>query len=251
MTTPQYTNILMSGRNPSLVNQGLKTQTRRTGELDYINKAPGDWALRSMDHRAGKLFASFERDRYGLKHGEASGVSIPCPYGRVGDFLRVREAWQLVRWSTNGSGRGQEVRYRADNSTRRCHLPDSDNFYDHHYDSLCRFAERTQDARKAGKDLWFPGIHMPLWACRSVLEIVSVKVERLNDISEEDARAEGILDGGCCTCGNSSYPHPCGCTNPRPLYVDAFIRLWRSIHGEESWDTNPWVWRIKFRKVEA
>ena len=104
---------------------------------------------------------------------------------------------------------------------------------------------------------WRPSIHMPRWASRITLEIVSVRVERLQDISEEDAIAEGVY------CENvivSSYygHHEVG----EYLYffhggpdegfesaVDAYAALWDSINGEGSWEKNPWVWVIEFRRI--
>lgn len=73
-------------------------------------------------------------------------------------------------------------------------------------------------------------------------------IERLQDISEEDAAAEGISDGGCLNCGE---PEPCGCADPKPDARDAFARLWHSINGEESWHANPWVWVVEFKRVEG
>lgn len=93
-----------------------------------------------------------------------------------------------------------------------------------------------------------PSLHMPRKFCRLLLEITSVRVERLNDISESDARAEGIIDGGCLNCGE---PEPCGCASPNPDATDAFAYLWQSIYGVESWFSNPWVWVIEFKRVEA
>jgi hypothetical protein len=78
---------------------------------------------------------------------------------------------------------------------------------------------------------WVPSIHMPRWASRILLEITDVRVERLSDISEKDARAEGIIDGGCLNCGESE---PCGCANPEPDATDAFAYLWQSIYGQET-----------------
>ena len=75
-----------------------------------------------------------------------------------------------------------------------------------------------------------------------------VFVDRFNAISEEDARAEGIIDGGCLNCGE---PEPCGCANPEPDATDAFAYLWQSIYGQESWNANPWVWVISFKRVEG
>ncbi len=79
-------------------------------------------------------------------------------------------------------------------------------------------------------DTWTPSIHMPRWASRITLEITGVRVERLQDISAEDAAAEGLTD--------------------RAKMHD-FGVLWSSIYGDESWQANPWVWVIEFKRVEV
>jgi len=88
---------------------------------------------------------------------------------------------------------------------------------------------------------WRPSIHMPRWASRLSLDIVSVRVERLQDISEEDARAEG------CSGGHDSIPGYAFSATPR----EHFRHLWGSINGAESWDANPWVWVISFKRTEV
>ncbi|EEQ5216149.1 hypothetical protein GOP30_005486, partial [Escherichia coli] len=95
---------------------------------------------------------------------------------------------------------------------------------------------------------WRPSIHMPRWASRILLEITNVRVERLNDISECDARAEGVPPAG------SLLPdHPGTFLTPKGDFAMAkvaFQRLWESIYGEESWNANPWVWVIEFRRIQ-
>ena len=81
---------------------------------------------------------------------------------------------------------------------------------------------------------WKPSIHMPRRASRITLEIVNVRVERLQDISPDDCRAEGIR----CTIDYGGE------------YIAWFERLWESIHGENSWDENPWLWVIEFEMVK-
>lgn len=95
---------------------------------------------------------------------------------------------------------------------------------------------------------WRPSIHMPRWASRITLEVTDVRVERLHDICEEDARAEGITDGGCLVCGEHE---PCGCTNPTPDARDSFINLWDSINAQRgySWSSDPCVWVVAFKKI--
>ncbi|MCL2076305.1 MAG: hypothetical protein FWH15_07705 [Betaproteobacteria bacterium] len=146
----------------------------------------------------------------GVPFRESYDLSSPvCPYGRPGDYLWVRETWAKPP--------GYICLYRAD-------------------------GEPTTPALK-----WRPSIHMPRGAARILLEITDVRVERLRDISEADARAEGIVDGGCLTCGESE---PCGCANPQPIPSEGFIRLWEAIYGQGAWNADPWVWVISFRRIK-
>jgi hypothetical protein len=96
-------------------------------------------------------------------------------------------------------------------------------------------------AEREGKFRWRPSIHMPRWASRLTLKATGVRVERLRDISEEDARAEGVTAAPFCKAGR-----PAG-----QEHVEAFEGLWRSINGAESWDLNPWVWVVSFKHVET
>lgn len=83
---------------------------------------------------------------------------------------------------------------------------------------------------------WRPSIHMPRWASRILLEIVNVRVERLHDISEADAIAEG--------CNNSLHLQGGRFAN------ENFAHLWWTINGDGSWEANPWVWAIEFKAVQ-
>lgn len=147
----------------------------------------------------------------------------PCPFGAVGDRIWVRETW-----ADAGASAPDLKLYRAN--------------YPEHVPSIYENVPPAKEIR------WTPSIHMPRTASRILLEITGVRVERLNTISEEDARAEGIIDGGCLNCGE---PEPCGCANPEPDATDAFAYLWQSIYGQESWNANPWVWVIEFKRVEG
>lgn len=138
-----------------------------------------------------------------------------CPYGQPGDRLWVRETFAIY-----GDRKMAAIHYRAD--------------HPHHVGQ---------------KGMGYkPSIHMPRWASRILLEIAAVRVERLHDISEEQARAEGITDGGCTNCGEHE---PCGCDCPAPSAVDSFAHLWQQINGAESWDANPWVWVVELKRIEA
>lgn len=95
---------------------------------------------------------------------------------------------------------------------------------------------------------WSPSIHMPRSAARIFLEITNIRVERLNDISEEDAKAEGIVGGKICINGSAGW----GSNEKMPdVYKSkwSFAELWESINGKDSWKKNPWVWVIEFKKL--
>lgn len=107
---------------------------------------------------------------------------------------------------------------------------------------------------------WRPSIHMPRWACRILLEITNVRVERLNAISPEDAESEGLertnFTGFGDEPGLPSYPEPDVYFDPlkkqwKEYPPEAFAGLWESIYGEGSWQANPWVWVISFKRVEG
>lgn len=108
---------------------------------------------------------------------------------------------------------------------------------------------RADDSYAPSNTQWKPGIHMPRWASRITLEVTGVKVERLQDISEEEAKAEGVVP-------KASGRYHCGfddegeitCKSP----VTAYAWLWNSINGERegaSWSDNPWVAAITFRVI--
>lgn len=180
----------------------------------------------------GKYFCS-QSDACGLK---ARSKVFGCPYGEVGDRIWVRETFQgpLVSEELFEEYRAhpekfetpQYCEYSADGGAKPEYCDLDDNL----------------------RHGWRPSIHMPRWASRILLEITNVRVERLNSISQEDARAEGIIDGGCLNCGE---PEPCGCANPEPDATDAFAYLWQSIYGQENWNANPWVWVIEFKRIEG
>lgn len=160
-----------------------------------------------------------------------------CPFGAVGDRIWVREAFQgpLVSEELLEEYRAypekfenpEYCEYAADGGPRPEYCDLDDNL----------------------RHGWRPSIHMPRWASRLTLEITGVRVERLNDISETDAEAEGIdmealFDAQ--DCYDCIADHS---MTGRPTATGAFKYLWESIYGEESWQANPWVWVIEFKVV--
>lgn len=140
-----------------------------------------------------------------------------CPLSKPGDQLWVRETWNK---------HGGLLTYRAD------------------HDWIEEMRKATVCPAK-----WVPSIHMPRWASRINLLITGVRVERLRDISEQDAMAEGI---DADYLAESQDHYDCIADHNmtgRPTAIGYFSSLWQSIYGEENWEANPWVWVITFRRV--
>jgi hypothetical protein len=89
---------------------------------------------------------------------------------------------------------------------------------------------------------WRSSIFMPRWASRILLEITDVRIERLQGISEVQAISEGVLPQGKLWRGTADLP---GFANP----ISAYATLWDSINGVESWEANPWVWVVEFKRI--
>ncbi|AWA73326.1 TPA: hypothetical protein L9V35_001645 [Klebsiella pneumoniae] len=207
--------MIFNGEMVRAILDGRKTQTRRI-MAPQPEPCPrgGHW----WPSNVFKTMLHVEDEMQNGKGGWGGLVGDACPFGDVGDRIWVREAF------ASGLSTKSTLAYRATHKR--------EDLEDGFYDTI----------------KWTPSIHMPRWASRILLEITGVRVERLNAISEEDARAEGIIDGGCLNCGE---PEPCGCANPEPDATDAFAYLWQSIYGQESWNADPWVWVIEFKRVEG
>lgn len=193
--------ILFSGPMVRAILDGRKTQTRRL--------------VASARHPYGHLLGPEGVAREFLGQTEA----VRCPLGQHGDRLWVRETWMPeYERDTNVA----KVVYRAGGYTE---------YYD----------DARDDQLWAGVILgaqtfnWRPSIHMPRWASRITLEVTRVWVERVQDITEEGARAEGVFLSEYYTL--SRHPNR-----------SAFSDLWQSIYG--TWAANPWVWAVEFRRVK-
>lgn len=143
-------------------------------------------------------------------------TSAVCPFGSVGERLWVRETWAHHKLAVNA---------RTD---------DEGPFV---------YAADTMAEQHRLGDRWTPSIHMPRWASRITLEVTGVRVERLQDISEADALAEGVA---CELVDSYARARP---QNPRPAGF-AYRDLWESINGPDSWLANPWVWVVEFKRVD-
>lgn len=135
-----------------------------------------------------------------------------CPYGLKGHRLWVRETAKLI---SVGPGTTRGVYYPADGEMGDVH-----------------FYEKPEKAKDMKPSRNTPGIHMPRWASRILLEIKDIRLERLNDITLDDCKAEGIAS----TCDAD--------------YVQAYQKLWNRLNGSGAWGINPWVWVIEFNRVK-
>ena len=131
-----------------------------------------------------------------------------CPFGAVGDRIWVRETHHLDQYGYTYKADGDWIKEMRESGAFGC------------------------------DEKWTPSMHMKRCASRIFLEITNVRVERLNDISEEDAQAEGVS------------PSTHAITPPEAVYRVGFGELWRSIYGNENWEKNPWVWCISFKRVQ-
>lgn len=201
---------------------GRKTQTRRIIKNQREGKC---WSVKpSQSPRTAR-----HTHDWWLPTGTKPYSALPaCPFGAVGDRLWVRETWAMlgnedrcaIDWNENlvkGGGPEAARIYRASCEQRPGNyglwsIPD-DAFWKPH----------TDDMQYEGA--WTPSIHMPRWASRITLEITDVRVEQLQNVSQQDAIAEGGT-------------------------IDWFAGLWASIYGSESWQANPWVWVIEFKRME-
>ena len=214
--------IILNTEMVKAVLEGRKTQTR-----DVIKPQP----------RKGLEFIKMVHDWQGKAQAELetpSGYSDPlmyhplCPHGKVGDRLWVREMFEI--W-TDGTG-WECITYKADNYS--CFLSNLSIKHDAHFD----------------KKKWKSPVTMSRRASRITLEIVDIRVERLQDIDCEDAVTEGIE---CELCHNSGYitlnehkQEECHCDT-----ADLFAILWNSIHKKEHrWEDNKRVWVREFKRIK-
>jgi hypothetical protein len=245
--------IIFSTDMVKAILEGRKTQTRRVTGLWQINLWPDDWQW-AKDTNRKILTAQRTGERIAINDTEIGRPwSLMCPYGQVGDKLWVRETF----WVDD-------------------ELPADLPVYIHY-----RADPHLEVIEKSIK--WRPSIHMPRWASRITLEITGIRVERLQEITEEDARAEGVelilwepddaTNKALARLGAEQVtkPYPVGWRNylrkfdgryrygqPKmyPDMVDSarasFFSLWDSINAKRGygWSSNPWVWVISFKMLK-
>ena len=212
--------ILMSAPMVRAILADTKTQTRRV-----VKPASGySW----LDIDAGTMINN---------GGHKKHISdLRMPYGQPGDRLWVRETFMDLH------GTGVE------------HRDEEGNLQRYAYAANTRPGSYGDECRKDFGLKWRPSSHMPRAASRILLEVTAVRVERLHDISESDAMAEGITtiwpDGPRDDGGPNHYTVDVdhGHLNG-PTATTVYRMLWEWINAEGSWDANPWVWVVEFKRV--
>ncbi len=195
---------------------GTKTQTRRLVSPQPNAEHDGEpyWNIggwRAWEYRNAPL----------LKKG---GKTLPCPYGQSQETVWVRETFCFYR-KHGQKKEEEEIWYRADFHQR--------------YDAWERDVEPGQILRC---ERWQSPIVMPKVASRLSIKIESIRVEKLQDITEEDAKAEGVIPYSRNGASNDPGYHQ--------TYRSAYLKLWNELHPKHHWLLNPWVWVLTFSKAE-
>ncbi|MEN7460392.1 hypothetical protein [Pantoea dispersa] len=208
---------------------GSKTQTRRIAPISQLKIEPYEHDMVTWNVQFSKPVKGVTRSYSGGRLSEAEARQVIasrfCPFGQPGDRLWVREAWMP---DAPRDGTWADVEFYGCKGSPLSMIPERYRKPEH-----CIHRASWDGSEMVG---WTPSIHMPRWASRITLEITGVRVERLNDISEDDAKAEGAPTE-CCVIGDKHFL--------------GFRSLWRSIYGADSWQANPWVWVIEFKRVEG
>lgn len=211
--------ILFSTEMVKAILDGRKTMTRRIVKP----QPPEDWGVKGLHIFCDGNYFPIVIDKHGNEepgtqcfgaYDEEGIWGVKCLYGQISDVLWVRETYEIYQGK----------------------------YKEHHGMVMYKASEKVsiEDGNKFGeKPKWRPSIFMPKSASRISLRITNIRVERLNDISEEDAKKEGVI-----------YSANPGKENYGNGYRANFRLLWESINGKGSWEQNPWVWVIEFERLK-
>lgn len=241
--------ILFNAPMVKAILEGRKTQTRRImrrqpDAVEYFKRGEP-----TTDTDAKNAILRCYNNPKGFKNcnsGWFGDATYKTPFSEfnVGDHLWVRETFMDM------SGTGVE------------HRDSKGKLQKYAYATDCPQGSYSDDVRKDYGLKWKPSIHMPRSASRILLEITKIRVERLNEISEEDAKAEGIepiiiqdnvaCDGGWTRDDRHMWK---GYKDKERAYrdtaKDSFMSLWQEIYGVDSWVANPWVWVVEFKVIQG
>lgn len=201
----------------------LKNKTRRIIKHRFYDLATAEF-LRMSVGVDGVAIAIFR-----VASGEE--VSVRCPYGGAGHQLWVRETWGMNH-------------YQFEQGPIPTSRPAEFDEPESHY-LVYRASE--DDAEIQNELRWWPSIHMPRWASRIQLEIISVGVERVQSITDEEGLAEGVRHESL---GDTVWSGFMGVPRANCPGRTAFAILWMDINGQAAWGANPWVWVVEFKRVK-
>lgn len=214
--------IIFSSEMVRQILAGNKTQTRRV-----IKPQPsGGWLVPPLGVIDGNYASNGCRS------------DLKCPYVDQSNRGRlwVRETFYVDHWSFVSRERLAEAPPEGDWQDFTYYRVDGE---------CCQQIPECQCA-DVGKPKWRSPIHMPRWASRITLEITGVRVERLQNISEADAKAEGIEYPSRFAINGVCYP-----ATQSKSYINTFSELWDKINGKKHpWASNPFVWVIEFKRLE-
>lgn len=233
--------ILFKGAMVRAIVNGQKIMTRRVRGLGEINKDPYNYQLVECSPKDGSaVFAD----------PEGFGKSLRCPYGHVGKKLWVRETWTAAYGCGSYENPTEGWGYFKWDEKLYGKMTADGIVKETAHSGMCLFYRADgEDALPAefsmphGNEIgWRPSIHMPMWASRITLRVNAVRVERLQEITEADAIAEGIVreDSAYAIYLDDGVAFRCATAR------EVFAQLWEHINGAGSWDTNPWVWVVGF-----
>lgn len=229
--------ILFNTEMVKAILEGRKKVTRRIvkPQPDEKHNFPLGFVSDSTDKKyIGKF--GFGIDEYG------GSIQHAKPPFKKGDYLYVRETWC---WCPCWYCGIETDEVRCDKSTERIYHPERHAYGCYGY--RASFEDGVEPFMQ-----WYPSIHMPKEAARIFLKVIDVRVERLQDITEEQAKAEGIGEEWAMSWWKPTYSDPDSGGYPR--YRDTFVDLWNSTIktadlDKYGWDASPWVWVIEFERV--
>lgn len=246
--------ILFSGHMVRAILDGHKTQTRRVVKFPEVPTSRGEWKPSMLGGpttmRTVNGMLTVDVPPFPVVTHSITGKTFACPHGQAGNRLWVRETWKYRGWSEDGD---PLIEFAADGKTLWAQPPEEwEDRLEEVWATLSEPENFKLDNRAADRK-WRPSIHMPRWASRLTLDLVKVRLERLQDISPADAEAEGMFERHAVgddmhdqwTWQNVPGTHRYG--SP----VEAYEALWESVNGKGSWKANPLVWVEEFKRVKA
>lgn len=240
MTTNNFKPILFSTEMVQAILAGRKTQTRRVIKIKSTpfseNFTEAEWKNHLNSAGAKLLYGGFKK----------------------GDILWVRETWQCADFEEGCNDEKEETEYKicysykASNDLRPCGISVEDhhgNWVNTTQERFDYLSEKVEAEEVEGRDVHYPSIYMPKEAARIFLKVTNVRVERLQDITEDDAIAEGI-EKFLTKYGDYLFRHYLK-NKFGPSAKHSFQTLWQSINAKKHpWESNPWVWVYTFERIE-